>query len=61
MPLYTYKCSKCDEVFESISSISSRDIVKACPACGHFSGERQLDTTNATFQLKGDGFEKRTS
>jgi putative FmdB family regulatory protein len=44
MPLYTYKCSRCDEVFDEISSISNRDALKMCPECGHFSGDRQLDS-----------------
>ena len=51
MPLYSYKCSRCDTKFEELSTIENRDIPRACPDCGYFAGERQLDSTN--FKVEG--------
>jgi putative FmdB family regulatory protein len=34
MPLYEYKCSQCDELFEELRSINSRDALTVCGKCG---------------------------
>jgi putative FmdB family regulatory protein len=34
MPLYEYKCSQCDELFEELRSINSRDAPTNCGKCG---------------------------
>jgi putative FmdB family regulatory protein len=33
MPIYEYKCSKCDAVLEELRSIKSRDESTICPKC----------------------------
>ena len=55
MPMYSYHCTKCDEVYENMSSIAQRDVKLQCPACNDLC-ERILDLSS--FQLKGDGWYK---
>ena len=53
--MYSYHCTKCDEVYENMRSISQRDVKLQCPACNELC-ERILDLSS--FQLKGDGWYK---
>ena len=39
MPIYEYKCDKCDLVFSELRKISERKAPIACPKCG---GEAQV-------------------
>ena len=55
MPLYSYHCVKCDEVYENIRSIKQRDVKLVCPECNTRCG-RIIDTNS--FQLKGGGWYK---
>ena len=55
MPLYSYHCIKCNEVYDNMRSISQRDVKLQCPACNDLC-ERILDLSS--FQLKGDGWYK---
>ena len=55
MPLYSYHCVKCNEVYENIRSIEQRDITLVCPICND-KCERIIDLSS--FQLKGDGWYK---
>ena len=55
MPLYSYHCIKCNEVYENMRSIAQRDVKLQCPACNDLC-ERILDLSS--FQLKGDGWYK---
>ena len=55
MPLYSYHCTKCNEVYENMRSIAQRDVKLQCPACNELC-ERILDLSS--FQLKGDGWYK---
>jgi len=55
MPLYSYHCIKCNEVYENMRSIAQRDVKLQCPACNELC-ERILDLSS--FQLKGDGWYK---
>ncbi len=34
MPLYEYRCKKCNEQFELMRRLAERDKVAACPKCG---------------------------
>jgi putative FmdB family regulatory protein len=34
MPLYDYKCNACDNTYQKLSKISSRNDKKICDACG---------------------------
>ena len=55
MPMYSYHCIKCNEVYENMRSIAQRDVKLQCPACNELC-ERILDLSS--FQLKGDGWYK---
>ena len=48
MPIYEFKCSKCEEFFEIIASSSSRDLNddNKCPKCGSGEFERVLSKMN---------------
>ena len=53
MPLYEYKCAKCDHIYEKIQKFSDKPRAK-CPECGEES-ERLL-SGGVGFLFKGDGF-----
>ena len=55
MPMYSYHCTKCNEVYENMRSIAQRDVKLQCPTCNELC-ERILDLSS--FQLKGDGWYK---
>lgn len=42
MPVYTYKCLKCGEVFYAARPIAERDEPRPCPTCNMVLA-RQLD------------------
>ena len=42
MPIYEYKCKKCDEKFEMFRSISGSDNDVCCPVCGEKDVERLI-------------------
>ncbi len=52
MPLYEYKCSKCNEVFEVLQRFSDAP-VKVHEGCG---GKVMRLLTAPSFQFKGSGF-----
>lgn len=53
MPIYEYKCTKCENIFSKLESISSEEKVKDCPECGSNSNRIMSQTS---FKLKGDGW-----
>ena len=48
MPIYEFKCSKCEHFFEVITSSASNDNSddNKCPECGSAEFERVLSQTN---------------
>lgn len=44
MPTYDYRCDSCDHSFESIRSMSQRDVPtqEPCPSCGVFSVKKLI-------------------
>lgn len=52
MPIYEYKCKKCDKVFEVLQKINS-DPLKKCIYCD---GEVEKLISLSSFQLKGSGW-----
>lgn len=34
MPMYEYRCERCDALFEEIKRMADRDQPETCPACG---------------------------
>ena len=62
MPIYAYKCKRCDEEFEEIQKISEAPLKKH-EDCG---GKLEKLLSLSSFQLKGegwyrDGYSKRES
>ena len=59
MPIYEFKCSKCDEFFEVIVMGSDDNNVVTCPECSSNEFERVVSKTNfnmgrsASSQAKG--------
>ena len=52
MPTYSYRCSKCEKVFDSFHSMSCTD-PQYCPVCGGI-GTKLLSASSVIF--KGSGF-----
>ena len=55
MPMYSYHCIKCNEVYENMRSVVQRDVRLQCPICRELC-ERIMDLSS--FQLKGGGWYK---
>ena len=56
MPIYEYKCKKCDYTEEVLQKMNDPFYFKGqgCPECGAFEMERIIGLSS--FQLKGDGW-----
>ncbi len=52
MPIYEYKCTKCNEHFEVTQKITDDHLIE-CSSCG---GELKKLITNTSFVLKGSGW-----
>ena len=52
MPVYEYKCSGCEKVFEVVQKFSDEPL-KVCPGCG---GKLGKLISNTSFVLKGTGW-----
>lgn len=46
MPIYEFKCLKCNEFVEFIFVQKDDEVELKCPACGSFDLERVLSNTN---------------
>lgn len=55
MPIYEFKCLKCEEFFEVIVMGSTGDDIKGCPKCGSDEFERVVSKTNFTISGSGGG------
>ena len=53
MPIYEYKCSKCEHQFEIIQRFSDNPLV-SCPECGQKSIKKLVSAPS--FRLKGGGW-----
>ena len=57
MPLYDFKCEKCDYIEEVLtSSTGSSEIILTCPECEKETMKRKVSLSS--FQLKGGGLYK---
>jgi putative FmdB family regulatory protein len=52
MPIYEYKCSQCNKVFEMLQSISAEPLTK----CIYCQGSVTKLISAPAFQFKGSGF-----
>jgi putative FmdB family regulatory protein len=48
MPIYEYRCRKCDAKFEMLRSMSASDKEIDCPECGENSAERVFSVFGST-------------
>ena len=46
MPIYEFKCNKCNDVFELLMMKSDDDNIAKCPGCGSEEFERIMSSTN---------------
>ncbi|HPI91933.1 MAG TPA: zinc ribbon domain-containing protein [Deltaproteobacteria bacterium] len=52
MPIYEYRCLKCNHEFEAMQKFSDAPLSK-CPSCG---GKAKRLISRSSFQLKGSGW-----
>jgi len=52
MPLFDFKCSNCQKIFETLATYQDKP---SCPHCGSGAVERQISKP-APPQFKGSGF-----
>jgi putative FmdB family regulatory protein len=48
MPIYTYKCKKCGEIFDFLSGVGKGSEIPVCPKCK----SRTVEKMFATFGVK---------
>ncbi|MBW2108762.1 MAG: zinc ribbon domain-containing protein [Deltaproteobacteria bacterium] len=48
MPLYEFRCLKCNDLFEILVTGAKDDVEMRCPHCGAEDFERVISTTNYT-------------
>lgn len=53
MPIYEFRCLKCDEVFEILKITNEDEVEMKCPHCGSEDFERVLSTTSHTMGFSG--------
>ncbi len=54
MPIYEYRCLKCDKIHEVMQKFSDEPL-STCPSCG---GQLKKLISNSSFILKGTGWYK---
>ena len=54
MPTYTYRCRKCETIFDEVQRITAEPEA-TCASCGSADCVRQI--TGGTFHLKGQGWQ----
>lgn len=55
MPIYEFKCLKCEEFFELLVMGGDSDEEVCCPKCKEHSFERVMSTTNFAMGTKSAG------
>ena len=55
MPIYEYRCKKCDHEYEQRRSIADMDKRRACPGCRSRAVERKLNTSFAVVGVSRGG------
>jgi putative FmdB family regulatory protein len=60
MPIFEFKCSKCEEFFELLVMGNDEKNELQCPKCGSENFERVLSTTNYSVPGGGSSPDKNT-
>lgn len=55
MPIYEFKCTKCEEFFEVIVMGSNSDDISGCPKCKSTAFERVVSKTNFNMGSSSSG------
>lgn len=55
MPIFEFKCMKCNNVFEILVMKTEEEVELRCPECKSEDFERVLSTTNYQMGLGGSG------
>lgn len=50
MPIYEYRCERCDERFERLVPMSAADAPTDCPTCGSPKTRKQFSTFATTIR-----------
>ena len=53
MPIYEYRCKKCDHSFEKLMRHNERDDTQLCPKCEN---KTKRIVSKSSFSLKGGGW-----
>lgn len=54
MPIYEYRCLKCDREFESIQRVDERDNGVECPSCLTAETVERVITKHSGYYINGD-------
>lgn len=46
MPLYSYRCIDCGQLYERVAHIKDRDAMQECPLCKSIKSKRLIDAPN---------------
>jgi len=49
MPIYEYRCTRCDHDFEELVRLGTQDTEVPCPSCGEHHARRKV----STFAVRG--------
>ncbi|MCP4109476.1 MAG: zinc ribbon domain-containing protein [Desulfobacteraceae bacterium] len=61
MPIYEFKCLKCEDFFELLVMTDQEQVDLTCPSCKSENFERVLSTTNYAMGVKsGPGVQSQT-
>lgn len=52
MPLYEYRCLKCDEINEFLVGVGSKDDLMVCKKCGGEAFQKLMSTSSFTLNEK---------
>lgn len=55
MPIYCYRCNKCEVGFNEMMKIADSDKIPECPKCGKQDDVKKL-VTSGNVHYKGSGF-----
>lgn len=53
MPIYEYKCPKCNNLFQLLERMSEASEIRKCPKCGE---DARKIVSLSSFHLKGSGW-----
>ncbi|RME83861.1 MAG: zinc ribbon domain-containing protein [Planctomycetota bacterium] len=52
MPIYEYRCPKCNQLFEALQKMDAKEEDTSCPHCGHKGVKKVFSTFSSP--AKGD-------